>query len=122
MWSRRTFIRTGALSVIGSIFVPRYERWFRPLIVAPKPSWYALVFDAYNPARMIEAALDWDGREWKARFPPMLSLMNANAAMLLNARKQPVTPIHIDTPKALYTGDQLIFSMRNLILDDSETN
>jgi hypothetical protein len=29
-WSRRAFVRTFSLGVGGLIFVPKYERWFRP--------------------------------------------------------------------------------------------
>lgn len=36
-WSRRAFLRTGSLAVVGGIFVPKYERWFRPLVVTHSP-------------------------------------------------------------------------------------
>jgi hypothetical protein len=32
---RRVFLRTALLGGLGAIFVPRYERWFRPIVVPP---------------------------------------------------------------------------------------
>jgi hypothetical protein len=41
-WTRRTFVRTASLAVAGGIFVPRYERWFRPLVPPVSECWIAL--------------------------------------------------------------------------------
>lgn len=29
-WSRRKFVSAGGLALLGGIFVPKYERWFKP--------------------------------------------------------------------------------------------
>ena len=116
MWSRRHFIRTASLSVVGGIFVPKYERWFRPIRVptAEEFHWYAALFD-HQGQRLMKAPLTWFNDNWESHFPVMTASARVEAAALLNSKGDFVAPFDLDTGKTLMPSDQAILRVPSLI-------
>ena len=49
--TRRSFILTAGSALAGAVFVPKYERWFKPNSIEPIAEWAKLPGGAWTPAR-----------------------------------------------------------------------
>lgn len=107
-WSRRTFLRSASLAVVGGIFVPKYERWFRPIVVAQpgEVRWYAALFST-DGAELVRVPAVRIGNHFRNTFPIHVgSPITVARAGIVDRHGEMIYQAPVRIAKTLVLGDQ----------------
>jgi hypothetical protein len=106
-WSRRGFLRSSSLAVIGGIFVPKYERWFRPIVVAQpgEVKWYAALFST-DGAMLAKVPAQRVGDHFENTFPIHIGgPVTVNRAGIVDRHGEMLYEAPLHFTKTLVSGD-----------------